>query len=269
MKEIQYLIEEVGFLDALKENTFQKVYETLNGTDKEMLSKNLKIYIFAFLSWLLSLTSSMNWIVFPICSTVITLVLIVVYLKSPRFFRSAVYTMTIFLFCQNAVVFYISSLKISDSRILNSSVAVVYILVSYFIAFYVVKIKLLDSIQTIYFTNNTNVIKSKTIKCIKILSSAMIIFITLLFAAMQFYRFNKWWLRDYNSNILSGLNGTFLGNVFSIVCVFIAIIVLLLITMIPTLFLNSEVVVNGLLLKKYAEEFRQEYDFTKEEWYGE
>lgn len=43
----------------------------------------------------------------------------------------------------------------------------------------------------------------------------------------------------------------------------------MLVTLTPTVLLNSKVVVTGLLLRKYSEEVRFEYDFTEEEWYGE
>ena len=45
---------------------------------------------------------------------------------------------------------------------------------------------------------------------------------------------------------------------------------LLAITLIPTYFLFRPVnYVKGKLIKMYSEEFRQEYGFTKQEWYGE
>lgn len=85
---------------------------------------------------------------------------------------------------------------------------------------------------------------------------------------MQVYRFNKWWLMDNDFDFLSGLNGSFLGDIVSIVAVLIGLSVLILVTLLPTLMINSEVIVEGLVLKHFSEEFREEYGFTREDWYG-
>ncbi|WP_172209553.1 hypothetical protein [Pseudolactococcus hodotermopsidis] len=269
MKEIYKLVSEISLSNVLKRNTFQKVFEILYGVGEKGISQNLKVYILALISWLVSLVSSVNWIIFPISSTIITFTLLTVYCKRPRFLNDVAYTLATFLLCQNTVIFYLASIKISENVILNRSVTLFYVLICYFLSFYIVKIKLLDSIQESYFADSKNIIKSNAIKNIKLLSSILVLFVILLISAMQLYRLNKWWIKSYNLEFLAGLNGTILGNIFSIISVFIAIIIVLLFTMIPTLFLNSDIIVNGLLLRKYSEEFRKEYDFTKEEWYGE
>ena len=46
-------------------------------------------------------------------------------------------------------------------------------------------------------------------------------------------------------------------------------IVAVIVTLLPTLFFNAHVFVKAKLLSSYSEEFRKEYDFTKEEWYGD
>lgn len=40
-------------------------------------------------------------------------------------------------------------------------------------------------------------------------------------------------------------------------------------TLLPNLLFSPADYVKGKLMKKYSEEFRQEYGFSKEEWYGE
>lgn len=140
---------------------------------------------------------------------------------------------------------------------------------SYCISIYLVRIKILDSIQTLYFSGKNEKIKINTIKYVRLFSSIIVLFTVFVLAAMQFYRLNKWWLKGIDSEFLTGLNDTLLGNIISIGCILVALIVLLLITLIPTQFLKPELVATGILLKKYSEAFRKEYDFTKEEWYGE
>lgn len=55
----------------------------------------------------------------------------------------------------------------------------------------------------------------------------------------------------------------------SAIFVFIGLSVLFLVTLLPTLLLNTSAVVDGYVYKKYSEAFRKEYEFTEKEWYGE
>lgn len=60
------------------------------------------------------------------------------------------------------------------------------------------------------------------------------------------------------------------ATISDIVGIFIGIPLLMIITLIPTFFLfDANLYMKGKIIKQYSEEFRQEYDFTKEEWYGE
>ncbi|WP_421502864.1 hypothetical protein [Enterococcus faecalis] len=90
--------------------------------------------------------------------------------------------------------------------------------------------------------------------------------IVIILVGMQLYRLNKSWVdKNYINSMLysDGLFNDFLG-------IFIGIPMLLAITLIPTYFLFRPVnYVKGKLIKMYSEEFRQEYGFTKQEWYGE
>lgn len=269
MKDFSNLIDKISFSNALKKNTLHKVYETINDPQKELLSKTLKVYLLAAISWSISLFSSINWFVFPIISSLIVIYILLFYFKSPNFFKSAAYNSVTYLFTQNALIFYVSSLEISNSNLLNRAISMIYIIVGYSLSLNIVKIKLIENIQETYLSENKQMVKKSIIKMVKIFSSVLVIFIAILIAAMQFYRFNKWWLHDNNYNFLSGLNGSVVGNILSVVSVFIGISVLCLITLLPTLLLNSKIVVDGFVLKKYSEEFRKEYEFTKKEWYSD
>lgn len=269
MRTFSKLVEQVSFVDSLKSNSIHHVYETLNGTGKELLPMSLKIVIFAAISWLICIFSVNNWYVFPIVASVIVVVIIIGYFRSSLYFRKAAYTMAVYLFTQTALIFYIASLEISGSNVINRIVALLYILLMYGLSFYVIQIKLIENVQTKYLADDGKQIKKKrTIKLVKVLSTVLVSFIIVVIAGMQFYMVNKWWIDGSNYEFLSGFNGTLIGTVLSAVFVFIGIAALILITLLPTLLLDASVVVDGYIYKKYAEKYRVEYEFTEEEWYG-
>ncbi|WP_228465711.1 hypothetical protein [Listeria marthii] len=178
--------------------------------------------------------------------------------------------MSVYLFTQTALVFYITSIEISDSTMINRIAACLYILFGYCLSLYITKIKLIENVQTKYLANDGKLGKKKgTIKAVKILSAVLVGFIVIVIAGMQFYRVNKWWIDGSNSDALSGLNGTLAGTILSAILMVIGVAILVIITLLPTLLLNAAAVVDGYIYKKYAEEFRKEYEFTEKEWYGE
>lgn len=269
MKDIFKLIANISFSNALEKNTLHKVYETINDPKKEVFSKKFKVTLLAISSWGISLFSNINWFIFPILSSLIIIYGLVFYFRSPHYLKKAAYNSITYLFSQNALIFYISSLEVSNNVLLNRIISMLYIILSYSLSVYIVKIKLIDNAQETYLSENNHIVRRSIIKIVKIFSSLLVIFITVLIAAMQIYRFNKWWINNNDYNFLSGLNGSLLGNVLSVASVFIGIFILSMVTLLPTLLLNSQVVVRGLVLKKYSEEFRNEYEFERKEWYGE
>ncbi|MGC6768794.1 hypothetical protein [Enterococcus sp. LJL51] len=104
----------------------------------------------------------------------------------------------------------------------------------------------------------------KTSKTLNIMMKTSGLVVVVIFLAMQFYRINKWWLID---SVLpdSKTQANFFDDLIGI---FIGIPILLLITLIPTYFLfNSKSYVEAKVINRYAEDFRERYDYTKKEWY--
>ncbi|OEH81556.1 hypothetical protein BCR26_04420 [Enterococcus rivorum] len=134
------------------------------------------------------------------------------------------------------------------------------ILVFLFFYFKVEENMVVEEINKIF---NREYKTSKTMS-IMIKISGVVAFLILI--AMQFYRLNKWWIQDSivndstnQTSLIDDLTGIFLG-----------IPILLLITLIPTYFLfKPKSYVKTKIIKKYAEEFRERYDYTKKQWYGE
>lgn len=127
----------------------------------------------------------------------------------------------------------------------------------------------------LYYTVEKNMIISevtrrfnKSYKLSKLLTLIMGItgiLVSLLLLSVTFYRLNRWWLSDY-VNSQPVINEPVLDNLIGI---FIEILMLLSITLIPTFFLydaKSYVIAN--VVKNNAEDFRERYNYSKKEWYG-
>lgn len=83
--------------------------------------------------------------------------------------------------------------------------------------------------------------------------------IAIVLVAMQFYRINKFWLISS-----SKLVATLISIGQFVLCLLTVSAVLIL----PIMLFYPEIVKNY-MIDQYSEAFRKEYDFTKEEWYGE
>lgn len=104
----------------------------------------------------------------------------------------------------------------------------------------------------------------KTSKVMNIMLKVSGVVATLILIGMQLYRLNKWWLNGAiagNSAIQSSVVDDLIG-------ILIGIPLLLLISLIPTYFLfNAKDYVKGKVISQYPEEFREQYNYTKKEWY--
>lgn len=167
MKKFAYLIKQISFSDVLKQNNYDKVYATLNKSETEVFPKTLKILIFSTVSFLISLYSAVNWLLFSVVSTITIFLTLLFYFRSPNFFKKASYKLVSYFFVQNTFIFYLSSLKITDNVSLNRILASVYILLSFVTAFYILRLKLLETIQTKYFPKNQALIKGNAMKFVK------------------------------------------------------------------------------------------------------
>ncbi|MGM0219306.1 hypothetical protein [Enterococcus sp. AZ126] len=106
----------------------------------------------------------------------------------------------------------------------------------------------------------------KTSKVMNIMLKVSGVVAILILIGMQVYRLNKWWLNNAiaeNPLAQNSLMDDLIG-------IFVGIPLLLLISLIPTYFLfNAKHYVQGKVISQYAEEFREQYNYTKKEWYSE
>lgn len=241
------------------------VHMILAKPETELIPRGLKVILLVSIFWIVSLYTIVNGYIFLIFSSMIAVSELVFYFKSFNYFKKASYSIIKYISIQSMVIFYISAIQFTQNSTLNSIIAAIYIFVSYVFSFYISYNKILLEFYDQYYPEKkplSRINVKKIIKLIGIVGIGVLIF-------MQLYRINKWWINGNDLDFLSGMNGTLLGMIVSIVAVSIALILLLLITALPTLCLNSKDVLDGLLLKEFSEEVRTEYEYSKKEWYVE
>lgn len=255
------IINTQGITSDIIKNKYSmhSVYMILTKPETELIPRGLKAILLVSVFWMISLYTIVNGYIFLVFSSIISIVALVFYFKSFNFFKKASYSIIKYISIQSMVIFYISSIQFTQSHRLNSIIACVYILVSYMFSFYIAYQKVLVEFYEQYFPEKKPLkilnIK-KIIKLIGIVGVGVLVF-------MQLYRINKWWIEGSDLDFLSGMNGTLLGTIVSIVAVTLALVLLMLVTIIPILCLKSKDVLDGLLLKQFSEELRTEYEYSK------
>ncbi|NSP26952.1 hypothetical protein HRE78_09805 [Enterococcus faecalis] len=82
--------------------------------------------------------------------------------------------------------------------------------------------------------------------------------IIVIIGVMQFYRMNKFWIESNESNAINAIIA--LGQLIVGILCFLILIILPIRMFYPNF-------ISSMLLKKYSEEFRLDYGFSKKEWY--
>ncbi|MDN3198889.1 hypothetical protein P0E48_10030, partial [Enterococcus faecalis] len=82
--------------------------------------------------------------------------------------------------------------------------------------------------------------------------------IIVIIGVMQFYRMNKFWIESNESNAINAIIA--LGQLIVGSLCFLILIILPIRMFYPNF-------ISSMLLKKYSEEFRLDYGFSKKEWY--
>lgn len=135
-----------------------------------------------------------------------------------------------------------------------------YVGLSYIISFFVVQLKNTNFLRKqLNFTphkiyKKSEVVSSKITKFLQLLIVVLIIGVTL-------YRTNKWWIINYSLTF---------NDTTTIEYIFWGIVLLVLLiglTLLPTLLFSSENYIKYKLVTKFSEEFRTKYNFNKKEWY--
>lgn len=266
MKKTDNLLDKISKDKILQDYTINKVYGIITKPETEIFPQFLKATLYITISWLISLYSVNRGYIFPLLSTVILLSIFIFYTRSPLYLKNSRYALLKYMCIQNSFIFYVSAINVTENNRINTIVSTVYIVIGYLMSMVFCKIKIENKIQEKYSSNKTYIRTNKNIKKITIWLTSVL---TVIFGLMQIYRISKWWINNNNLNFLSILNGTILGDVFSILSVSIAVLILISITLIPTLFLDYSLLADGYILKHFSKVIRIAHEFTETEWYGD
>lgn len=191
-------------------------------------------------------------------------------IKSEKeYLKSMSYSISLYLMLQTTIMSIFLGIRENNHRLFETYyilVAAVYIILTFLLSFKRCEYLILDCLSKkgveIHLHRVTHIWNKMSFK----LTAGILLAIIL---GTQFFRLNKWWL-NHNSNSVGKIVVTnqWLGLLLIIGILLILVVLIISITMIPTLLFNSEEITDGLIVNSYSEEFRKEYDFSKDEWYG-
>ncbi|HAP4988963.1 TPA: hypothetical protein IUX95_002278, partial [Enterococcus faecalis OG1RF] len=187
-----------------------------------------------------------------------------------QFLIQASDSFTIYLLVQSWTLSIILGIQ-SDGKPLFGSfyilISVCYLIIVGILNFLRCKIMVLEYLRQ----KNINVeISKKTIFFNSLILKLSTLMIVLIVTGIQFYRLNKSWLsQSTNETGLLVIENKWLGTAIFLIIIAIIFLIVLVFSLLPTMIFNKKIFVEGIVLKKFSEEFRQEYGFTKQEWYGE
>ncbi|WP_165849981.1 hypothetical protein [Listeria kieliensis] len=134
-----------------------------------------------------------------------------------------------------------------------------YILLGYILSFLLVRARIRAYLKATFekTSKNGKSVFSKTI------TRLLGVFLAIVVLALLFYRGNKWWLMNMSTSVDDPS--------FLVYAVWgIGLLILLFgFTLLPTLIFSPSQYVKARLIKKYSEDYRNEYGFSEKEWYGE
>lgn len=250
------MMKKVNYEEA-KNAISSKELEELN-IKKEHVSGYLTKVVGSILFALLLSLPAINY--YPIYSVVACILLgslLIRYIALQSIFKVTNYNLVLYFIWQTAVIFFmIVFLRVEVDR--YHLIPLIYIILSYGFSFLLIRARVNTYLKEAFETTT----KSKKGVFSNVITKILGFFLALVVIAILFYRGNKWWLMNMDVNVD---NSSFL--VYAVWG--IGLLVLLIgLTLLPTLLFSPSQYVKAKLIKQYAEEFRAGTNFTKKEWYG-
>ena len=269
-KQNKLHLESIDFVKANSSISFQDIYDSLHKTHSLALS--IVGFLVIIIEVLISASLS-GWLVskpiFAVVQWSIVFITLFYVFKTQVKANTKKYLTKYFSRC--TIVLLISSLIFSLSTwiiFLSFSATannvhvfqiVCQVVISVFICL------LLEGIIYLYLSGKITEELSAYIKDInppfwvKVIEKGIGFVIAIVLVAMQFYRINKFWLISSSKLVATLIS---IGQFVLFLLIVLAVLIL------PIMLFYPEIV-KHYMIEKYSEEFRKEYDFTKEEWYGE
>lgn len=217
-----------------------------------------KIIWCAIFSIFLSLPSTNYYVIFTIIAGIVLLLFVFRYLTILPLYKVLFYNVTLYLILQTGTIFFFTVFLYAKNDTYHL-LPFVYIFSSYLASFLLIRLKVINYAKKVYSIST----KGNFIKMEKILSSVLSLFLAAIIIFTVFYRLNKWWLNDLR--LSSDESGHFVNIFYG----GILIIVLVGCTLLPTLAFNPKKYVQGKLIKKHSEYFREKYNLSNKDWYGD
>ena len=278
MKQVDKIISTISFEEANQIIKFQDIYKIMSGNPNDkfaiVLKKKLILLVGLFLLLIAVIIyvqsnndpsiSTISKIIASFSELIIIALMLFFFLKtSAKFLEYYSYKNFCYMFEKLIYISYFcAGLGMDNGNYLTTIIPIFLCLVVFISLYYKIEKNIvMDEINKLF----KREYKTSTLLTTMLKLSGVVVVVIIV--GMQLYRLNKSWLKGFieNSDVLN-TNAT----ISDIVGIFIGIPLLMIITLIPTFFLfDANLYMKGKIIKQYSEEFRQEYDFTKEEWYGD
>lgn len=278
MKQVDKIISTISFEEANQIIKFQDIYKIMSGNPNDkfaiVLKKKLILLVGLFLPLIAVIIyvqsnndpsiSTISKIIASFSELIIIALMLFFFLKtSAKFLEYYSYKNFCYMFGKLIYISYFcAGLGMYNGNYLTTIIPIFLCLVVFISLYYKIEKNIvMDEINKLF----KREYKTSTLLTTMLKLSGVVVVVIIV--GMQLYRLNKSWLKGFieNSDVLN-TNAT----ISDIVGIFIGIPLLMIITLIPTFFLfDANLYMKGKIIKQYSEEFRQEYDFKKEEWYGD
>ena len=281
MKNIDKLISNISFEVAQNKIKFQDVHEEIAGKDTTFFTYSVKslivlvavlvipiIYLISVVQMGMSDVSPDKIHLYVMINSIFVILLLLslyIFYKlkilfSYLFLNHFKFLLTLFLLTELSIICYGSVFIVG----IYSSKSILIVIASLFLYIMISCKLVLEIIATkIYKVLNDEYASNVLIKKWRLYFMQIpIVSLLLILGGMQIYRLSK------SAFIFSNTSISFFG-LYAWIGKLSLGLVAVVVALLPTLFFNAQVFVKVKLLSYYSEEFRQEYDFTKEEWYGE
>ena len=274
MKKIKKILQSFSF-DEAKFLVRQNFVTSIERKSSEVssFSNSIKlfcIYLFCFFISLLPMENSIEVTVFLDFLYTVCYLMYFKIKSDKEYLKNLSYSMSLYLMSQTTIMSIFLGIREDNHSILGSYYtlfALIYIVLTVLISFKRCEYIILDYLAKKGVEVNLGRVTRIWHRVNFKLTAGVLLLIIL---GTQLFRLNKWWLNDNSSPIGTiSITNEWLGSLFIICLLFIVIILIVSITMIPTLLFNVGVITDGIIVNMYPEAFRKEYDVTKEEWYGE
>lgn len=281
MKKAYKLINKITFDQARKNMNKQSIQREFVGKENFLLSYSVKskllfisvfiipiVFFLAMLSYDMDKIPKEGYSIFVMISSLfVAIVLLSMYIyyritqrNSFPFLNRFKYRLLLFILSEISVAGY-SSFFIFGHSEKNTPILLVGIIIAYvFLVNELIKVIINTRVyETLNKTYGSNL---EIKKWKQYLSRFPALLLLVSFFCMQAYRMSKSLFIFNNIESPRSIIYPIIGDVGFV-------IIAISISLLPTVFFDSETFIRGSLLKKYSEKFREEYGFTKKEWYGE